>query len=258
MLKALLLNGAQKPPDWTNSSSSPLDPRHGTGVLNVFQSYRQLRAGRHAAALSQTISLGGSHLPPLPANATTSRRGWDFATVSSTMTADGVNHYFFDVIGSSNRSCTATLVWNRQRNEIEINDLDLFLYRTSDNALVASSVSLFNNVEHISVTNLPPGVYNLQILKRGGPGKNVTNDERYGVAFDFSPSQPPVFGPPFLESGQFITQLNGEPNQRYLIQAAGTLGIWAPMVTNTTTPAGTLAISLPATEKRFFRALELP
>jgi hypothetical protein len=257
-VKALLLNGAQKPLGWTNTSSTPLDLRHGAGVLNVFQSYRQLRAGRQPAALSQSIPVGSSHLPPPPTNAIISRRGWDFATATSTMTNDAVRHYFFNAIGNVNRSFTATLVWNRQQNQTGINDLDLFLYRIPDNTLIASSVSTVDNVEHISVTNLPPAVYNLQVFKSGAPLKRVTTNETYALAFDFGPSQPPVFGPPMLVASQFVTQLTGEPNQAYLIQTSSSLSAWTPTVTNTTTSTGTLTLSLPATGTRFFRALELP
>jgi hypothetical protein len=258
MLKALLLNGAQKPSDWTNSSTTPLHLRHGAGVLNVFHSYRQLRGGRHAMAVSQSVPLGGAHLPPPVSNVITARRGWDFATVSSSLTEDGLRHYFFSVTGPSNRPLTVTLIWNRQQNQTSINNLDMFLYRTSDNALVASSVSLGNNLEHIAITNLPPGVYNLQIFKSGGAVRRITNNETYAIAFDFGPSQPPVFRPPWLAGGQFTAQLTGEPNQRYLIQAASALPAWTPVLTNTTSSAGTLQFSVPLTTSRFFRALELP
>ena len=255
MVKALLLNGAQKPPGWTNSANSPLDLRHGAGVLNVFQSYRQLRAGRHPAGLSQSITLGNPHLPPPPVDEITSRRGWDFATNTSTMPEDGVRHYFFNVLGPSNRTFTATLVWNRQQNQTAINDLDLFFYRVSDNTLVASSVSLVDNVEHLCVTNLAPGVYNLQVFKSGGAIKRVTNNETYGLAFDFGSSQPAVFQAPTLAAGQFITRLVGEPNQRYVVQATPD---WTAIVTNTTTAAGAMDITLGPDGTRILRALELP
>ena len=106
MVKALLLNGAQKPAGWTNSASNPLDFRYGAGVLNAFQSYRELRAGRQTAGLTQSILTGTAHLPPAPMNEITSRRGWDFATASSSVTDDGVAHYFFNVIGTANRAFT--------------------------------------------------------------------------------------------------------------------------------------------------------
>ena len=48
-IKALLLNGAIKPADWTNNPPSPLDTRYGAGVLNVFNSYEQLAGGKHGS-----------------------------------------------------------------------------------------------------------------------------------------------------------------------------------------------------------------
>ena len=45
-VKALLLNGAVKPSDWTNTAPSPLDFHYGAGVLNVFNSYEQLAGGK--------------------------------------------------------------------------------------------------------------------------------------------------------------------------------------------------------------------
>jgi Subtilase family len=257
-VKALLLNGAQKPPGWTNSASGPLDLRHGAGVLNVFQSYRQLRAGRQSVALSQSIGLGNPHLPPPATNEITSRRGWDFATATSTLTNDGVQHYFFNVLGPSNRTFTATLVWNRQQNQTAINDLDLFLYRVPENTLVANSVSLVDNVEHVCVTNLAPGHYNLQVFKSGGPLKRVTNNETYALAFDFGPSRPAVFQAPVLAGGQFTTRLVGEPNQRYVVQVAAAPPNWAPFATNMTSSVGTMDISLAPTANCVLRVLELP
>ena len=257
-VKALLLNGAQKPLGWTNSGTVPLDFRYGAGLLNVFQSYRQLRAGRQTSALTQSIPVGSSHPPPTPTNAITARRGWDFASLNSSVTEDGLRHYFFNVIGSGPRTFTATLVWNRQQSQMAINDLDLYLFRLSDGALVAGSASLVDNVEHLCVTNLPAGQYNLQVLKNGGMVKRVTNTESYALAFDFGPSQPATFGVPTVAGGMFTTRLIGEPGQRYLIQAAANLSSWTPLLTNMTTSAGTLDVTLPASGVRFLRALELP
>lgn len=259
-VKALLLNGAQKPWGWTNAPQTPLDLRYGAGGANVFQSYRQLRAGRQSAAISQSIALGNPHPPPsTPASLITARRGWDFATNTSSIALDGLRHYFFDVLGPSNRTLTCTLVWNRQQNQTAINDLDLFLYSVPGNTLIASSISVVDNVEHLCVTNLPPGRYNLQVFKSGGTlPKRVTNNETYALAFDFGPSQPAALGAAGVVGSQFVTQLSGEPNQRYRIDAAGALGVWTPIQTNVTSTAGTLDLSFPAADARFFRAQELP
>ena len=50
VLKALLLNGAVKPTAWSNPSPSPLDPRYGAGVVNVFNSYHQLLGGNKGSS----------------------------------------------------------------------------------------------------------------------------------------------------------------------------------------------------------------
>src|SRR5262249_1545219 len=51
-LKALLMNGAEKPSDWAHTATAPLDARYGAGVLNLWNSYRQLRGGKQAFAIS--------------------------------------------------------------------------------------------------------------------------------------------------------------------------------------------------------------
>src|SRR5208283_628756 len=89
MVKALLLNGAIKPADWTNNAPSPLDTRYGTGVLNVFNSYEQLAGGRHGYIVSTSVSTGGAH-PPTGASGTVSTlSGWDFNTNTSSASSDG-------------------------------------------------------------------------------------------------------------------------------------------------------------------------
>jgi hypothetical protein len=186
-IKSLLLNGAIKPPDWTNNSPSPLDARYGAGVLNVFNSYEQLAGGKHGYVVSTSVSTGGAH-PPTGATGTVSTlSGWDFNTNSSKINLDGVNHYYFNVInGPSNTAFTATitLVWNRQQNQTGINNLDLFLYNAANNNLVTASTSAVDNVEHAFIPQLPQGRYDLQVLKNGGTN-TVSNSETYALAWEF-------------------------------------------------------------------------
>src|SRR5687767_5780327 len=93
-IKALLLNGANKPADWTNLPGKPLDVRYGAGVLDVWSSYRQLRGGRHRPVL-QTVTAGAPHPPPsITTNNLPTRRGWDLGGMWHRMTQDAVNHYF--------------------------------------------------------------------------------------------------------------------------------------------------------------------
>ena len=182
-LKALLLNGAVKPAGWTHTTTAPLDTRYGAGILNVFNSHRQLAAGKKAFVESTTVSSGGAH-PPGSNSGNLDGVGWDFNTIASTITQDRVNHYYFNFPagGGSNYSVTATLVWNRPAAQSSANNLDLFLYDTSNGSVVASSVSAVDNVEHLHVTNLVAGRYDLQVLKRGGLGNMGT--ETYAIAFE--------------------------------------------------------------------------
>jgi hypothetical protein len=261
--KALLLNGAEKPAGWTNTSAAPLDPRHGAGVLNVLNAYRQLRGGKHSPAVSVSIALGDAHPPPDNTNNISVRRGWDFTAISSSVTRDAVNHYFFDLSGESNRlfTFTGTLVWERQHNEIAINDLDLFLFNADSNTLVASSQSAVDNVEHLFVDGLPPGRYNLQVFKNGGVIKRVSNSETYALVFDFGLPEAVRLTNPALTNGQFRFRLSGEPSQTYVVQATADFGRWFSIFTNSTSGQGFFDFAesqIGSGGRRFYRALLRP
>jgi hypothetical protein len=185
-IKALLLNGAIKPADWTNNSPSPLDARYGAGVLNAFNSYEQLAGGKHGYLVSTSVTTNAPHLPTGATGAVSVLNGWDFNTNSSSAITDGVNHYYFNVTNSAGNAtftATATLVWNRHRFQKNINNLDLFLYDAVSSNLVAASTSLVDNVEHIWLPQLPPGRYDLQVVKHGGT--TVSSSEPYALAFEF-------------------------------------------------------------------------
>jgi hypothetical protein len=178
-IKALLLNGAVKPADWTNSASSPLDARYGAGVLNVFNSYEQLAGGEQIFCASNSVVSGAGHPPVATTNSIAVTSGWDFESIASDATDDAANHYFFNI---SNGTATATLVWNRQFGETNINDLDLFLFNAANSNLVACSTSRVDNVEHLFVPQLPAGRYDLQVLKNGGTNV-VSAAETYALTW---------------------------------------------------------------------------
>ena len=186
-IRALLLNGAVKPVDWTNANSSPLDARYGAGVLNVFNAYEQLAGGKHGFNFPTNIPAGGAHPPVATGGSIPVLSGWDFNTNTSSATTDGVNHYFFYVTnnsGSGQFTATATLVWNRHRSETNINNLGMFLFNAASSNLVACSTSLVDNVEHLWLPQMPEGRYDLQVLKNGGT--NVVSDaETYALAWAF-------------------------------------------------------------------------
>ena len=258
-IKALLLNGATKPADWTNLPGKPLDIRYGAGVLHAWTSYRQLRGGRHAPVVTQTINVGGAHPPPSNTNNLPTRRGWDLRSVSHTINQDAVNHYFFDLSGTPGRTLTTTLTWNRQQNQIGINNLDLFLYDAHTGNLVASSESMVDNVEHLRVPALPAGRYNLQVLKRGGLGM-VSGSETYALAFEFGPPGAPSLANQRVLGGQLVATVVGEPNQNYAVQFSSEIGLWNTAATNKTGASGAFQFTnaVSSGPNRFYRAVELP
>jgi hypothetical protein len=255
-IKALLLNSATKPVGWTNGTFAPLDARYGAGVLHVGNAYRQLRGGKFSPVLVESISVGSPHLPPLTSSNLPTRRGWDLQGLSSSMPQHGVAHYLFDLTSVTGRTLTATLSWNRRQGQAGINNLDLFLYDAASGALVASSQSLVDNVEHIHAT-LPPGRYDLQVLKQGGDGR-VTASETYALAFEFGPAAPPAFAAQEVVGTGFRATVSGEPNQLYAIDRTLNLSAWTAVATNRTSAAGTFLLAEPATSAHaFFRVREV-
>lgn len=188
-LKALLLNGAVKPPGWTNSPSTPLHYRYGAGVVNVLNSYVQLAVGKHGYVETSSVSSGNAHPPGGASGNLPTLNGWDFNTISSGPTQDEVNHYYFDATNAAgNFTLTATLTWNRQYGQSSINNLNLYLYNCANSNLVACSTSLVDNVEHIFLPKLAPGRYDLQVWKASGliGADYVSSAETYALAYAFT------------------------------------------------------------------------
>ena len=188
-IKALLLNGAVKPANWTNATSSPLDARYGAGVVNALNSYMQLAGGKQGSIVSNLVSTDAVHPPTGDTGTVGALSGWSFATNTSSSTPgrDAIYHYYFNVTNANPAlkfSATATLVWNKQLNKTGINNLNLFLYKTSNSNLVNSSTSTVDNVEHLYTTNLAQGRYDLQVWKAGGAGI-VSASEPYALAWEF-------------------------------------------------------------------------
>lgn len=186
VLKALLLNGAVKPTNWTNGVTRPLDARYGAGVVNVYNSDLQLRGQKRAASYTNSVTITSAHLPAGVSNVVPSLRGWDYASIQSTTPNDRVAHYIFDLPGASAAySATATLVWKKGSGTLR--NLDLFLYNADNSTLVTNSVSGVDNVEHLFIPRLPAGHYDLQVFRQGGAGQSGTVD--YALAFDFAPAK---------------------------------------------------------------------
>ena len=191
-VKALLLNGAVKPADWFHSDTQPLDPRYGTGVLNVYNSYLELRGGQHPFIVTTT---GSSHAPPTTASNEPTTRGWDLNTIapSGSPSQDATNHYFFDLTSpaGSNFQFTGTLTWDRQLNQAGITNLDLYFYDALTNVLIGSSVSTVDNVEHLFLPKLTSGRFDLEVFYNGA-SRIGGGGETYALAFDFAPVPEPT------------------------------------------------------------------
>ncbi len=180
-LKALLLNGATKPAGWSHTSTQPLDPVYGAGMVNVYNSWQELSAGQQTAAASS----GANSSMPTPASLLASA-GWDLGSLPNGATT---NHYFFTAPAASGGSDTlaATITWNvanwDSSNNAIMNNLDLALYDTADPlSLVSISDSTVDNVQQLFVTGLVPGdTYDLRVYDAASPING--GSETYGLAY---------------------------------------------------------------------------
>ena len=195
VLKALLLNGAVKPSDWTHTATAPLDTRYGAGILNVYNSYTNLRAGEYGNSGTTSGPVTSINTGPMvPAN-----EGWDFATITTLPLLSGTyvaqsNHYLFDLTSATapEFTLTSTLTWWRQVGQTAINNLDLYLFDATTGTQIALSDSTVDNVQQLFVQDLSPGEYDLVVHKDGGAsvsgsgGTVVSADETYALAFNFA------------------------------------------------------------------------
>lgn len=257
-IKALLLNGAIKPTDWTNGVTTPLDGRYGSGVLNVFNSWNQLKGGKHPFIETSSVLNGSPHPPGAnPANES-SLTGWDFNSIANADSFhEQINHYYFNLPGSNSFTFTSTLTWLRPHSTLlnpmpSVNNLNLFLYNVANSNLVLCSTSTVDNVEHLYAISLPPGRYDLQVEKN--PAGQLSSSETYALAFEF------------FHVALGITQTNGNIVLTWPLAPAGftlqsTTNITPPVVWSTVTAPVTVdtnasqnVVTIPsASAVQFFR-----
>ena len=204
-LKALLLNGATKPAGWSHTATAPLDPQYGAGLVNVYNSWLELKAGDQAASAS-----GPSGQIQDPVNLRLSS-GWDLGSLPNGITT---NHYFFTAPATAGSdTLTATIDWNVTEwdgnDNAVLNNVDLALYdTTSIPTLVSISDSTLDNLQQLFVTGLTPGhtydlrVYDASARVNGGA-------ETYGLAY----------------SAGATTSAVPEPSTCVLLAAAGVCGL---------------------------------
>lgn len=174
VVKALLLNGAEKTQGWSNGlqettvggdtflvTTQSLDWAVGAGAMNLDATYEMQVNGQQGVAGMTQGDLG-----------TVQTKGWDFGASLVT----GTNEYRLagELVGGS--TLNATLAWMRIREfdevqgllfEIAQANLDLSVWTLDESlsfaSLVASSESIYNNVEHLSFVLPETGRYGIRV-----------------------------------------------------------------------------------------------
>lgn len=207
-VKALLLNGADKPVNWAKiidydndtlpvTHTSPLDASNGAGAANINFAHLNLQGGLHVATETRSLSAGGLHSPSGAAGNVSSKIGWNLAGISTSAIGggrDGVHDYYFDWTPGEGQAfdLTTTVTWNRQSGKSGINNLDLYVYREDGLSynLVAASESSVDNVEHLHILDVPAGRYVIQVVSRRSGV--VAALEEYALAFRMEAVEPPA------------------------------------------------------------------
>jgi hypothetical protein len=196
-VKSLLLNGADKTSGWNNgqtlasgviTTNQSLDYATGAGRMNLENTFQTQVRGQSGVAGTSTGSQGAVQ-----------ELGWDFgrAVIGSQ------NDYILSnpLVGSSN--FTTTLSWHRVREwdpgtgqlyETAQADLNLSLWQLGENnafqTLVAQSTSLYNTVEHLSLSIPETGLYGVRVSYGANTFSNFANwgtasfPQTYGLAWN--------------------------------------------------------------------------
>jgi hypothetical protein len=210
VIKAVLLNSADKIPGWSNNLALGNDPAHP----NVLTTTQSLDYASGAGALNLTRAytqyLGGTtDVPGVVINgvAAVQAIGWDFAQV----TPAAPNDYLITSPLHKGDKLTATLDWFVQGTFTDDTptdpalqnvgtytaffNLDLQVWEVDGSGadLIAQSISLYNNTEHLWFDVPSDGQYFVRVLWAGTiydmPG-NTPQVESYGLAWSDLPPEP--------------------------------------------------------------------
>jgi hypothetical protein len=205
VVKAVLLNSADKTSAWNNAQSpvggvitttQALDLAAGAGRMNLE------RALPYYTSVDSTRDVAGTN----PGDqGMVQLRGYDFGRVSD----GGTNSY--TLTGGTHAAGSAlavTLNWfinrgldsfaspNPTLTENALADLDLQVWALNGGVfetLIATSTSDYNNTEHLYLTNLPAGEYGLRVVHFGDRWDFVNQtSEFYALAWEFQPVPEPA------------------------------------------------------------------
>lgn len=183
VIKAVLMNSADKLAGWTNNSTVILgasvttqgvDFVQGAGQMNLTKTYDQYLGG--------TMDLSGI------AGGVVGALGWDFGGFGNTLAN---NDYTFTTMLLGGTDFTATLAWFRDRSydalalevaDVAFANLDLQLWDSTFTTLFASSESDYNNKEHLSLTIPTTGNYGIRVSRTSNMFGAVAGLD-YGLAW---------------------------------------------------------------------------
>ena len=200
VVKAVLLNSADKLPGWNNGQSlingvvtttQSLDYAMGAGGLNLTRAY-----GQYTTGTTDVPGTGGGAVSPI---------GWDFGHV-----AEGAsNDYAITGLLTQGSLFTATLDWfvNREYSldpttqigsgtDVQFSNLDLQVWKSLNGSplqLTAESDSLYNNLQHLNFTVPDDGQYLIRVIWNGeqyGPADPATHAEDYALAWSIQTPEP--------------------------------------------------------------------
>ncbi len=189
VIKAVIMNSGVKGFDddgspWSHSSTQPLDDQQGTGILDLVRVYEMYSAGEQSPGFVD-------------------QAGYDFGTIQGVAGAmtdpTGRMVYKLGRPVDPSAGLDVTLAWDRHTFWNDVNgsgsidagdsfftspadaqdNLDLILYR--DGVEVIRSESMVDNVEHLHVSNLPDGDYELHVVRRDV--LNSGSGEEYALAW---------------------------------------------------------------------------
>jgi hypothetical protein len=195
VVKAILLNAAEKTTDWDNgqanlggiiTTTQALDYSVGAGLLNLDRAYTQYTAGT-----TDLTSLNGGTVQSI---------GWAFGHAAPATPND---YYFADTLQSGKLAVTLSWFVDREINldgisasDAVFDNLDLEVLRIIDAStteLVAQSISDYNNVEHLYFDIVNQGNYFLRVLY-AGEIYNLTGSSSsgadYGLAWNYTVPEP--------------------------------------------------------------------
>lgn len=189
VMKANLLNSATKIAGWDNGQATGLDGvirttqaldyAAGAGALNLNKAFDQLLSGT-----TDVAGTGGGAISAI---------GWDYGIVSDA----NPNDYSFTAPLLGGSTLTVTLDWFIDRSidlqtnatlEVSFDNLDLQVWSTDGfaaDALVAESITQYNEVEHLSFVLPRTDTYLLRVLFAGEVWDltNDVNQTAYGLAW---------------------------------------------------------------------------